>query len=385
MTPTVCLGEICTFTGGGTPSRKISEYWNGDVPWATVKDFASDRISQTMERISRAGLTNSATRIVPAGTVLLVTRVGLGKVAIAEIDLAINQDVKALFPSSGVVPEYLLWALKHVSPNLVARGTGATVKGVTLKDVKELEIPLPPLDEQRRIVAILDRAAKIERLRARAAERMREFAPSLFERMFGDPIENPKGWAVAKLADVGTLDRGRSRHRPRNAPELYGGPYPFVQTGDVAASGGAIRQASQRYSELGLKQSKMWPAGTLCITIAANIGETGILAFDACFPDSVVGFVPKKDVVTVEYVQGALDSMQARLEERAPMAAQRNINLRILRALTVALPPIEMQRRFSGVVRQARDTAETVGGATGSASMVTQALMQNLLGNPREC
>ncbi len=263
--------------------------------------------------------------------------------------------------------------------------SGITVPKLNQRRLKEIPIGLPPLTEQRRIVAILNRAAKIERLRVQAAERMGEFVPALFERMFGDPIENPKGWAVAKLADVGTLDRGRSRHRPRNAPELYGGPYPFVQTGDVAASGGAIRRASQRYSELGLKQSKMWPAGTLCITIAANIGETGILAFDACFPDSVVGFVPKKDRATVEYVQGALDSMQARLEERAPMAAQRNINLRILRALPVALPPIEMQRRFSGLVRQAQGTAETVGGATGSVSMVTQALMRSLLGNPREC
>ena len=126
----------------------------------------------------------------------------------------------------------------------------------------------------------------------------------------------------------------------------------------------------------------MWPAGTLCITIAANIGETGILTFDACFPDSVVGFVPKKDMATVEYVQGALDAMQARLEAGAPMAAQRNINLRILRALPLALPPVELQRRYSSVVRQARDTAETLSAGTGSASKVTQALMRSLLGEP---
>ena len=104
--------------------------------------------------------------------------------------------------------------------------------------------------------------------------------------MFGDPIENQMGWYCEELGTLGTLDRGRSRHRPRNAPELYGGPYPFVQTGDIANSDGMVTKYSQTYSEIGLNQSKIWLSGTLCITIAANIGMTGILAFDSCFPDS---------------------------------------------------------------------------------------------------
>ena len=87
------------------------------------------------------------------------------------------------------------------------------------------------------------------------------------------------------------MNRGRSRHRPRYAEHLYGGPYPFIQTGDIKASGGRMDMSRQTYSEVGLAQSRTWPAGTMCITIAANIAETGILAFQACFPDSIVGFV----------------------------------------------------------------------------------------------
>ena len=105
-----------------------------------------------------------------------------------------------------------------------------------MKALMSMPVPLPPLDEQRRIVDILNRAARIETLRTRAAERLREFGPALFVKMFGDPIENPMGWLREELGSLGTLDRGRSRHRPRNAPELYGGPYPFVQTGDIANS-----------------------------------------------------------------------------------------------------------------------------------------------------
>jgi type I restriction enzyme, S subunit len=113
--------------------------------------------------------------------------------------------------------------------------------------------------------------------------------------MFGKPEENPKGFDVFELGEIGTLDRGRSKNRPRNAPELYGDKYPFIQTGDIANAGSYIKTYQQTYSELGLKQSKMWKTGTLCITIAANIAKTAILTFDACFPNSVVGFVPDKE------------------------------------------------------------------------------------------
>ena len=111
-----------------------------------------------------------------------------------------------------------------------------------------------------------------------------------------------------------------------------------------------IREYNQTYSEIGLKQSRMWPAGTLCITIAANIAKTGILTFDACFPDSVVGFTPNEKVKT-EYVQHWLSFLQKIIETKAPESAQKNINLKILSNLDVPLPPIELQERFSRIVR----------------------------------
>ena len=379
MTPRASLGEICQFLGGGTPSRKIRQYWNGSIPWATVKDFRADRIAHTAEFISQEGLDHSASKVVPAGTVLLVTRVGLGKVAMAGVDLAINQDIKAIVPSTDILPEFLFWSLKYLSPEIESKGIGATVKGVTLQGVKELEISIPRFDEQRRIVGILNRAAKIERLRAQAHEKIRGFIPALFIRMFGDPVENPMGWDVTKLSTLGRLDRGRSRHRPRNARELYGGPYPFIQTGDVANADGLVRFASQTYSEVGLRQSKLWPAGTLCITIAANIGKTGVLTFDACFPDSIVGFTPHESV-TAEYVKSVLDLMQTRIEETAPMAAQRNISLRTLRELRIPVPSFSQQQRFVEIVESTRETSALGTGGLCVGAKLTSSLMSRLLG-----
>jgi type I restriction enzyme S subunit len=224
--------------------------------------------------------------------------------------------------------------------------TGATIKHFTGQDLARYQFPLPPLAEQRRIAAVLDQAEAL-RAKCRAAlAQLDTLTQSLFLDLFGDPVSNPKGWLRKSFSDLGSLDRGISKHRPRNAPELLGGPYPLVQTGDVANCGGYIRSYKSTYSETGLKQSKMWPTGTLLITIAANIAKTGILTFDACFPDSIVGFLAD-DAATIEFVRVWLSFLQAAIEEAAPESAQKNINLATLRNLAVPIPPIPLQREFA--------------------------------------
>lgn len=167
----------------------------------------------------------------------------------------------------------------------------------------------------------------------------------------------PAGWTWATMPQLGELNRGKSKHRPRDDERLYGGPYPFIQTGDVRKSAGTIRVFSQTYSDFGLKQSRLWPAGTLCITIAANIAETGILAIDACFPDSVVGFISADNQVTTRYIEFFIRTAKDGLERFAPATAQKNINLEVLQNVCIPLPPLaeqtrivtELDRRFSVV------------------------------------
>jgi type I restriction enzyme S subunit len=346
------LGELVTIVGGGTPSRKRPAFYGGHIPWVTVKDFSDAlTIATSTERITDIALVESAARLIPAGAVLLVTRMSVGRAMINTADVAINQDVKALRCGPHLRPKYLLFFLRHVAPRLETQGDGATVKGVTIEDVEELALPLPSLREQDRIAAILERAERLRRMHRYTIELSDCVLPATFLELFGERRAAPARWGSDEFGALGTLDRGRSRHRPRNAPHLYGGKYPFIQTGDVASSGGYIRTHTQTYSEAGLQQSKLWPAKTLCITIAANIGATGILTYPACFPDSVVGFTPGADV-TVEYIQYWLRFMQRFLERTAPEVAQKNINLEILRELRCPVPPLDLQERFSLLVER---------------------------------
>lgn len=265
---------------------------------------------------------------------------------------------------------------------MVRLATGASYPAVSDRIVKNSSIPIPfpddprrSLAEQKRIAAILDKADAIRRRRQEAARLADTLIPSVFYEMFGDPLINARKWPTESLDQVAQLDRGRSRHRPRDWAPLYGGPYPLIQTGDIANCNGVIRKHTQTYSEEGLAQSKLWPKGTLCITIAANIGKTGILAFDACFPDSVVGLVAGPRL-TIEYVREWFEAIQKNLDNSAPQVAQKNINLAILNALQIPVPPKPLQERFSQIVESVRAAQERAMGVDAQAGSLFDALVQ---------
>ena len=167
-------------------------------------------------------------------------------------------------------------------------------------------------------------------------------------------------WREVALSDIGTIDRGRSRHRPRNAPELYGGPYPFIQTGDIKSSGGRIVSHTQTYSELGLSQSRLWPAGTMAITIAANIAETAILTYPACFPDSVVGFIGDQSKCDTRFVEYNFRQLRNKIQHEnvGTGSVQDNINLQTLGDLRFPLRPLSEQRAIAHILGTLDDKIE---------------------------
>ena len=168
------------------------------------------------------------------------------------------------------------------------------------------------------------------------------------------------GWELKTLAQISTaFGRGKSRHRPRNDAILYGGAYPFIQTGDIRNADHFISEFSQTYSEIGLAQSKLWPKGTICITIAANIAETGILEFDACFPDSVIGVAPNPKLADVGYVEYLLQAFKDRLQARGQGSAQANINVGTFEDEQFPFPCVAEQKRIVLLLDEAFDGIAT--------------------------
>lgn len=334
------------------------------------------------KRLPASGAPSRARQRLRGGDVLVsMTRPNLNAVALvpSELDGAIGSTgFHVLRARDSVLPQWLYYGVQ--SSQFVSAMSelvqGALYPAVRPKDIRAFDIPLPDLDEQRRIVAELEKQFSrldeaVANLKRSATNLLAYKQASVRQAIWGDRAADPAskdlpiGWTTAALPELGEFGRGKSKHRPRDAPELYGGPYPFVQTGDVRRSRGVIREFTQTYSEFGLQQSRLWPAGTLCITIAANIAETGLLAMPACFPDSVVGLVCE-DETLARYVELYFRTIRANLERFAPATAQKNINLAVLERVQVPLPPptererivAEVDRRLS-IVREVEAEVES--------------------------
>lgn len=377
------LGEIFDLQMGKTPSRNKSNYWtDGQYSWVSIADLGTYQkyVGATKEEISEVAVRESEIKSVPANTVIMSFKLSLGKTAITKEEVYTNEAIMAFIPTGkyDVLPDYFyhLFTGKDWS-----KETNRAVMGATLNKamLSEISVPVPLIDEQRKIAAVLDKVSDLIAKRRQQLDKLDELIKARFVEMFGDPVSNSLNFPLLSLPQLGEFGRGVSKHRPRNAPELLGGKYPLIQTGEVANSELYISSYENTYSEFGFKQSKMWKSGTLCITIAANIAKTAILAFDACFPDSVVGFVAneKTNNIFIHYWFGFFQQI---LEAQAPESAQKNINLKILSELEVIVPPIELQNHFAAFVEQTEKTKTTISKSLEKLETLKKALMQEYFG-----
>lgn len=341
-------------------------------------------------------------KFVKKGTrLILVDGENSGEVFFATEDGYMGSTFKVLYIPDAIYAPYVLNFLLLKKQLFRNRKTGAAIPHLNKELFFNLLIPIPPLAEQERIVAKIEELLplieeygeaeqKLSTLNVNFPEMLRksilqqavqgkltardpsdEPASELLKRIQAEkakliaegkikkekplppiteddcPFEIPDEWEWVRLTDVGVVSRGRSKHRPRNDAILYrNGKYPLVQTGDVARSGGLITLCSSFYNDVGLAQSRMWPEGTLCLTIAANIADVGILNFDACFPDSVVGFNAFSPITSNKYFLYMLMAYKAILDSLATRSAQKNINLDTIASLAYPLPPLAEQQRI---------------------------------------
>ena len=347
------IEELTTVVTGGTPSTSKAEYWeNGNIPWLQSGCCQNCDVNQADKFITQSGYDNSSTQVMPVNTVMIaLTGATAGKVGYLNIEACGNQSITGIFPCEELNPRFLFYFLISQRRKILVDCVGGAQAHISQGYVKKIKVPVYSKSIQERIVNIMNICSKNIKHYEMILKEYDELVKARFIEMFGDPVSNSKHLPLKTLPQLGTFGRGVSKYRPRNAPELLNGPYPLVQTGDIANSELYIKNYNSTYSEVGLKQSKMWDKGTLCITIAANIAKTAILQFDACFPDSVVGFNGNNFTNNI-FVHYWFSFFQEILENQAPESAQKNINLKILSELQIITPDIIEQNKFVDFVQQ---------------------------------
>lgn len=401
------LGSIAKTTSGGTPNKKNKEYYGGTIPWVRSGELNNGIIYDSEIKITKEGLKNSSAKIFPRGT-LLIALYGatIGKLSFLGIPAATNQAICAIFENEKVILNYLFYFLLLKRPELIKQGIGGAQPNISQTILKKIIVPYPvSKTEQEKIVSQIEESfsqldsavATLNKTKQqleiyRQAVLKEAFSgtlcmnrivqtnlPCLVEEEKKDLPPIPNEWKYVKLSSLGELARGKSKHRPRNDKVLFeNGKYPFIQTGDVKNAEKYITNYSSLYGDFGLQQSKLWKKGTLCITIAANIAETAFLGIDACFPDSIVGFLPSENVIS-DYVRYFIETQKSRLWAFAPATAQKNINLKTLENLVVPYCSIEEQKDIITVVEEKLSICSSIEKTINQSLQQAEALRQSIL------
>ncbi len=298
-----------------------------------------------------------------------------------------------------VIPKFIFYRMQIIEFD------HSTHKRYWIQQYSKIKVKIPPVPEQERIVAKIEElfseldngVETLKKTKQQLAVYRQAGLKEAFEGKFTAHIPCdvelswaseeetkslpaiPKEWQYIALSNLGDLGRGKSKHRPRNDPKLFdGGKYPFLQTGEVKAAKQYITEYSKMYGEFGLQQSKLWPKGTLCITIAANIAETAFLGIDACFPDSVVGFTPYEHIIP-EYIKYFIESQKLRLWAFAPATAQKNINLDTLENLIVPYCSVEEQQLVIAEIEARMTICDSIEQTVDIALQQAEAMRQSIL------
>lgn len=331
----VALGELVEIKGGGTPDKSVAEYWDGDIPWASVKDFKSGILDRTIDKISQRGVASSATQVIPAGSIIVPTRMAVGKVAINTIALAINQDLKALTPKSGVDTRFLYHALLANGSKLEEQATGATVKGIKLDVLRNLKIPLPPLEEQKRIAAILDQADTLRRLRRRALDRLNTLGQAIFHEMFAP--SKASAWPIVDLGQLATNRDGARIPLKKEDRAKRSGWIPYYGASGVID-----------YIDNFIFEGTHLLIGEDGANLLARSSPVAFIADGHFWVNNHAHVLQGNGKAELEYLRCYIEAID--LEPYITGSAQPKLNQKQLNRIPIVLPPLSLQSAFVAAI-----------------------------------
>ena len=360
--PVATVGEVCEVVSGATPRTGTPEFWDGNVPWVTPKDVSElgqKHLSDTPRKITKAGLKSCSARMLPAQSVLFSSRAPIGLVAINTLPVCTNQGFKSLVPRVDLVsPDFLFWWLKAQEEHIQSKGRGATFKEVSKKIVEDLQIPLPPLAEQRQIAGILDAADALRAKRREALAQLDTLLQSTFLDMFADPVTNPKGWEVKPLKELLGEKSTNGAYYPKDAYSSVGTRMVHMAN----AFNGVVNPNKVKRVDAPLADIEKYgllPTDILVARRSLNyegsakpclIPETDE---PLIFESSLIRVRPDRERVLTIYLFHYLLNDRARAKYVFPLVTRSTISgisQSNLMKVKVVLPPLDLQLSFAAVV-----------------------------------
>ena len=378
----VKLGEVAKeFVNGGTPSTNIPEYWDGNIPWITGADVTDFWVSGGRKFITEDGLKNSVTHLVPRNTVLVVTRTGVGKIGIAANDLCFSQDITGVICSEEIYPEYLVWYIFSERNNLTNIQRGATIKGLTRNDIESLQIPLPPLEEQKSIsLKIQELMQEVGRART-ACEKQLEAAKALLAAFLREVFESEeaKKWERKRLGEVCEVVTGAT---PRTEEATnWNGEILWATPNDMGKlKGFTIEDTERKISKKGFEScsTKLLPPGSVLLTTRAPIGHLAINLKPMCTNQGFKSLIPISRIYNW-FLFFALKHFVPVLQSMGRGQTFTEISKGQVETFEIPIPPLSEQHQISFYLKEKMAQVENIQSAIQNQQSALKDLPQAIL------
>ena len=378
------LGDVCTIVSGTTPKSNCPEYWNGDINWVTPVELNddSDIIYESQRKITEQAVQDSSLKPFPAGTVLLSSRAPIGKVAIAGVEMYCNQGFKNLICSNQIFNRYLYHFLKNSTEYLNSLGRGATFKEISKSIVENIEIPLPPLDEQRRIAAVLDKVSDLIAKRREQLDKLDELVKARFVEMFGDPLCNTKNWSCLELTKACKAILGGGTPS-KSHPEYFMGTIPWVSPKDMKQT--IINDSIDHITEEAIANSttNLIPRNSVLMVIRSGILKhtlpVAINNVPVTINQDMKAFVPD-NAISTEFLIYYFKAIEPDVLAGVRGVTADNIDFKAFQKRKIIVPPIDLQRQFVIFVKRINISKLTIQQSLDKLEVLKKALMQQYFG-----
>lgn len=344
------LGDCCEVVSGATPRTDNDAYWGGEIRWATPKDVSgldSSTLYETPDKLTEAGYQSCSTKLVPPGSVLVSSRAPIGLVAIAGIEMCTNQGFKTLVPGTELNSSYLYHCMKANADRLASLGNGATFKEVSKATVENFEIPVPGLDAQIRIAAILDRADSLRRKRQEAIQLANEFLRATFFELLGDPVVNPRGWPERSVSEIGIVTTGNTPDRSIDAN--FGNAIEWIKSDNINTPSHWLTTAREGLSAIGMKRARIVSAGSTLMTCIAGspscIGNVAMTDRRVAFNQQINAITPTDDI-DPKFIYLLLLFSKARIQATSTNSMKGMVSKGVLENVRLIWPPKSLQDRL---------------------------------------